>query len=167
MSRYAALFGLAMLVASPASLASQARGFELRPGERIEIAAPVPDGALVRATVLHWEPSWTSFRLEDGQVWTRHMYAVDQVRVQRSVPLGTRLRTGAAWGVFLGTSLGGMAAPFAAKGMSADLSDWQAVGVSAAAGGVLGMSLGSLLGTVISRSSWNHYRFLAAPVAEP
>lgn len=166
MHRFVGILGLALCFASPDQLNSQARKFELRPGEKIEIAAPTLGGDLVPATVLHWEPSWTAFVLEDGEVWTRHMYDVKEVRVHRVVPLRSRLRSGVAWGVFLGTSLGGIAAPFAANALNADVSDWGAVSISAAAGGIAGASIGTLIGAAITRSAWNHYLF-RAPSAEP
>lgn len=149
------------LLALPGPLPAQEGDFRLHPGEPIEIAAPVPDGGLVPATVEHWEPGWIAFRLEDGQVWTRRMHEVRELRVRREVPLRRRLWAGAVWGLFIGSSLGAISGPFASRAVEGEGSPWVAVGVTAAAGGALGMGVGALVGAAIRRSSWIHYLFRA------
>lgn len=161
MYRSVRLLIVALALAIPSRLPAQSPEFALFPGERIWIAAPALQAELVPATVAHWEPGWVAFSLEDGQTWTRHMYLVDEVRVQRRVPLAGRIRSGMAWGVFLGTSVGGISAPFLAEGTGWEFGDWASVGISSSAGAAAGAAIGALVGAVLPSSSLRHYLFRA------
>jgi len=153
------LLAILLLAGSPALLLSQEGTFSLRPGERIRIASPIPGAGMVRATVTHWEPDWIAFSLRDGQVWTRHMYDVEEVQVLREVPTGRRARRSAAWGFFLGTSAGIIAAPFVAYGLDSDVEDWTAVATGAGVGAVSGLAVGTLVGVLFPRRGWTSYVF--------
>lgn len=149
---------LAGVLAAPGARAQEAP-FDLDPGDRIEIAAPTLDPRLVPATVTQRGPTWIGFALEDGQVWTRYLYRIDEIRVRRAVPVGRRARAGAAWGLFLGASLGGIAGPFVARAIDGETPAWTAVGLSAGVGAAAGSALGALIGAAVPRAAWTHYRF--------
>lgn len=149
------------LCARPA--AAQQPILPLEEGERIRLAAPVLDPGLVNARVAGVGADWIAFRLDgEESVYTRRLEFVDRVAVRRERSLGQRALRGAAWGLFLGGSAGGMSAPFIAYGLDSEVDDWQAVGTGAGAGAVLGSALGALVGIALPSRYWQLFEIVPA-----
>lgn len=141
------------LLAAPA--AAQQPVLPLEEGERIRIAGPEIDPRLVNGRVADLGPDWIAFRIDgEESVYTRRLEFVDRISVQRERSRGQRALRGAAWGLFLGASAGGMSAPFVAFGLDSEVADWQAVGAGAGAGIVVGSAIGALVGMVLPSRHW-------------
>lgn len=151
------LLALTLLVfcAVVAPAASQTGPFELEAGQRIRISGPTTDARLVTGRLVWWRPEAIAFKIEgDDAVYTRRTDFIDRVEVSRG---RTGVRRGTAFGIFVGTSLGAIVAPFIDNGITE--SDWGSISLVGAAGGLSGAVVGSLLGMRFAREHWQPYIF--------
>lgn len=143
---------LFLLLFSPAQgLAQEANPLSLTVGDKVRLREPGrPD--VVTGTVSDVTPETFSFFVEGEPGMVILPYAIlDTIVVRRNLPRRSALSTG-IWGLFLGATVGAIAAPFAGPEVSLDTGP--AMAAFSVGGGVTGAAIGGAIGAFFFPERW-------------
>lgn len=154
----AMVWTLALLLLACPLIAQETNPLSLEPGQRIRLNAPTKGDSWINARVLAIEPSSIAFTIDDQPpvVYTRAYSDIDMIDVRRH-SLRRSAYDGALWGVYLGTAIGVISGPFAAKSLPIDTDT--AILLFGTGGGLLGTAIGATTGAIISPGKWYRHVF--------
>lgn len=143
----------------PSLVDAQERRPTISVGDHVRLYSADADTLRAEGRVAQLEPGRILLAGDDGRaalstplVWN------DLLAVRRIDPVGRNVRRRSLWGLFLGGSAGGIAAPFV--GGSDDSTDpaGRTVLVGVGAGAVIGAGIGALVGYLLPGHHWEYVR---------
>lgn len=149
---------IALLVAAVPAQAQRANPLNLSIGDQIRLTDPADGGVRLNGTVAAMNDLAIGFTVAgDPQLHIRRYADLDAIDVKRSRSTWQRAVTGAVWGIYLGTALGVIGGPFAAKSIPIDTGP--AVAAFGAGGGFGGAVIGAAAGALLTPGRWYRHVF--------